>query len=441
MDNANSISIFKQIAPTPYKVKQYLFHPIANPKQNYNQTSQPSSLLFTSIDYANLPQHHPFSRLPNSIIHIRLILHRPITRKRITIRTTMIPLRMRPRIRNRHTTLTNTAIINARLQIRRVHTNQRIRAINLLPASDLVVVSEIIVYDRLVDVGCGGGIAVRVGGIVAGVGAVDVLTGEEFGAGACGCGAGDVVVGVAVCGCGGTGAGVGDGDAADEEVAGFETGDVGVCVEDLVAVVADEVETAVYDVGVVEDGFVVAVVVGGASGGAADGLDGSGAGGGSGGDRCSRWGNSWCRTWGSHWWRWCCSSGSGCWWRWRCSSGRSRWWNCYCGTIDRVCWKSGYGLGIFVVGIHISAVEIAIIVVDPRNIRLGVATIRRSKAHAYAASKRVTIFHTRYQTSHSRGLKIVPRIVGGALDSVCSSIRIGVRRVWGQRAKITSSRC
>ena len=105
---------------------------------------------------------------------------------------------MSPRIRNRHTALRNTAIINARLQIRRVHTNKRIRTINLLPASDLVVVPEIIVYDRLVDVGRGGGIAVRVRGVVAGVWAVDILTGEEFGAGAGGCGARDGVVGVAV---------------------------------------------------------------------------------------------------------------------------------------------------------------------------------------------------------------------------------------------------
>ena len=345
----------------------------------------------------------------------------------------MNALRMSPRIRNRHTTLANTAIINTRLQIRGVHANKRIRTINLLPASDLVIIPKHVVDDRLVDVSRRAGIAVIVGGIGAGVGAVDILTGEEFRAGAGGLSARDGVVGIAVCGCGGPGAGVGDGDAADEEVAGFETGDVRVCVEDLVAVRADEVETAVYDVGVVEDGVVVAAVVGRASGGAADGLDGSGAGGGSGGDGCSRGANYWCRGWGSrgsHRWRWCCTSGGGCW----C--------NCYCRTIDRVCWKSGFGLGIFVVGIHISAVEIAIIVVDPRDVVFGVATIRRSKAHAYAASKRITIFHALHQTGHLRGgLKIVPRIVSSALDNVHPSIRVGVRRVWGQRAKITSSRC
>ena len=152
-------------------------------------------------------------------------------------------------------------------------------------------------------------VAVVGGGIGAGVGAVDVLTGEEFGAGGVG-GACDGVVGVAVCGGGGAGAGVGDGDAADEEVAGFEAGDVGVCVEDFVAVGADEVETAGYVVGVGEDGYVVAAVVGRARWGAADGLDGSGGGGGS----C--WGNYWRRFWGSHWWRWCCRSRSARWWRW-----------------------------------------------------------------------------------------------------------------------------
>ena len=339
---------------------------------------------------------------------------------------------MSPRIPNRHTSITNAAIINTRLHIRCIHANKQVR-VNLLVAPDHVIVPEEIVYDRLVDVGRGGGIAIVVRGVGAGVGAVDVLTGEEFGAGAVGLGARDVVVGVAICRCGVPGAGVGDGDAADEEVAGFETGDVGVCVEDLVAVGADEVETAVYNVGVVEDGFVVAAVVGGASWGAADGLDGSGAGGGSGGDGCSRGGNYWCcsrGSRGSHWWRWCCTSGGGC----RC--------NCYCRTIDRVCWKSGFGLGVFVVGIHIGAIEIAIIVVDPRDVVLRVATIRRSKAHAYAASKRITIFHAPHQTRVLRGgLKIVPRIVGSALDNVRSSIRVGVRRVWGQRAKITSSRC
>lgn len=160
------------------------------------------------------------------------------------------------------------------------------------------------------------GIAVFVWRIGAGVGAVDILTGEEFGAGAGGCGARDVVVGVAVFGGGVRCAGPGDGDAADEEIAGFEAGDVGVCVEGFVGVGADEVETAGYFVGVVEDGFEVAAVVGGARGGATDGLVGSGAGGGSGGDGCICWSDYWCRSWSSHWWRWYCTCGSGC-----CNSG------------------------------------------------------------------------------------------------------------------------
>ena len=254
---------------------------------------------------------------------------------------------MSARIPHRQTTLTNTTIVNTRFHICRKHPHNQIGTIILLPATHVVIVSESIGYNRLISA-----IWVAVGdrGVSAGVGAVDVLTGHELGAGDVG-GACDVVPGDAVCGAGGGGAGVGDGEAALEEVAGFETGDVGVCVEGYGAVEADEVETASYVVGVVEDGFVVAAVVGRARGGAADGLDGSGAGGGSG-----------------HWWRWCCRSG-------------------------RVYAESGCGLGIFLVGIDISAVEIAIVVVDSCNTVLGIATIRRSKAHAYAASKRVAVFY------------------------------------------------
>ena len=201
---------------------------------------------------------------------------------------------MRPRIPHRHTSVTNTTIINTRFQIRRNHPDKVTGTINLLPATYEVIVSEHVVYNRLIGVGCVGRIAVGVGGIGAGVRPVDILTGDELGAGVVG-GACDVVVGVAVCGGGGAGASVGDGDAVDLKVAGFEAVDVGICVEDCVAVGADEIETAGYDVGVVEDGFEVAAVVGRASGGAADGLVWSGAGGGGGGEGCICRGDHWCR--------------------------------------------------------------------------------------------------------------------------------------------------
>ena len=214
-----------------------------------------------------------------------------------------------------------------------------------------------------------GWIAVVVRGIGAVVGPVDIYTGEDFGASTVGLGARDAVVGVAVCGVGVCCAGPRGADAADEEVAGVEAVDFVVCVHGFVGVGADEVKTAGYVVGVVEDGFVVGTVGGGARGAAV----------GAGGRGCG---------WSGHCWRWCCTSGSGHWWRWCCSSGSG-----CCGTSDRIYSESGRGLGIFLVGIHISAVEITVVVVDSRDIVLGVATIRRSKAHANAASKRVTVFH------------------------------------------------
>ena len=302
---------------------------------------------------------------------------------------------MCPRPPYRQTTITNTTIVNTRFHICRKHPGKQIGAIILLAATHVVIVSEEIGYDCLISASW---VAVGVGGVSAGVGAVDVLTGHEAGAAVRG-GACDVVPGEAVCVACGGGAGVGDGEAALEEVAGFETGDVGVCVEGYGAVEADVVVTAIYVVGVAEDGLVVAAVVGRTRGGAADGLDGSGAGGGSG-----------------RWWRWCCRSG-------------------------RVCAESGRGLGIFLVGIHISAVEIAIVVVDSCNTVLGVATIRRSKAHAYAARKRVAVFYAPRQTGvRIRCLKIVSRVVGSALDNVRFPIRVGIRRIWGRRAKISRTR-
>ena len=133
-------------------------------------------------------------------------------------------------------------------------------------------------------------VAVIVGGIGTGVGSVDVLTGEEFGVGAGGLGARDAVVGVAVCDVGVRCAGPRDADAANEEVAGIEAVDRVVCVHGFVDVGADEVETAGYVVRVVEDGFVIATVVGGARGSHV-------------GRGCG---------WSGHWWRWCCTSRSGC---------------------------------------------------------------------------------------------------------------------------------
>ena len=195
---------------------------------------------------------------------------------------------MRSRISHRHTSVTNTTILNTRFHICRRHLHKQTGTIDLLSTANEVGFSEQIGNNGLVGAAW---VAVIVGGIGAVVGAVDILTGEEFGAGAGGLGARDAVVGVAVCDVGVRCAGPRGADAADEEVAGIEAVDFVVCVHGFVGVGADEVETAGYVVRVVEDGFVGGTIVGGARGSCV-------------GRGCG---------WSGHWWRWCCTSRSGCW--------------------------------------------------------------------------------------------------------------------------------